>query len=382
MDGLFTEGVEMRAVRILFSLAALLVVIGLIAITCIMFLIDPNQIKPYLIQTVADKTGYQLKIDGKLTWSIYPQFGVKADVIYLAHSKNEAPFLELHQVSLAAPISMLFKDQAAFEGDLYATDVKWLQLNFQNVYLGLHWKEDELLLEPIDANAYEGTIHGRVEGYNLHAIPRWNGRMQADKVQLKPFFAEMPMKIKLAGIASMQMQATSEGKTLDYFLAHLNGEYEFDVVRGAIEGLSVGALLQSAEVLLSHQSANLADAMQKTPFDTFSGSYTIENGLAETKDLLFVSSMFRADGLGRSNLVNQTLDYQLQVTPLRTFKFKWDVPVLVTGTFADPNIRLDMMTLKSLIAKETAAKISSNITKETKLSHHASNSIKKILGHH
>ncbi len=122
--------------------------------------------------------------------------------------------------------------------------------------------------------------------------------------------------------------------------------------------------------------------MTQTPFDTLSGSFQIQHGVATTKDLFLVASFFRADGVGSTNLINSVMDYRLLVSPFRQFKFKWDVPIMVTGSISDPIVQLDMLSLKSLLMKEEVSINSPVKTSEIQaIHHHASNALKQILGH-
>lgn len=53
-----------------------LLVLAVLAIGTALYLVDPNDLKPQIIETVQDATGRDLSLEGDLSWSLYPSVGV------------------------------------------------------------------------------------------------------------------------------------------------------------------------------------------------------------------------------------------------------------------------------------------------------------------
>ena len=71
----------MKWLKISFSILVLLVLISVLAIGSFLFFMDPNKLKPVIIEETKKRTGYQLAIDGVLSWSFYPNLAIKIDGI-------------------------------------------------------------------------------------------------------------------------------------------------------------------------------------------------------------------------------------------------------------------------------------------------------------
>src|SRR5579862_6512553 len=110
-------------IRISFSVLILLIVVAGLAIVGLMIFMDPNKLKPVLIEETMKKTGYQLTIDGPLSWSFYPRLSVKVDHMELKSPTQTSTFLTLHHVAIAANFSELFKGKENLQGDVYIDQI-------------------------------------------------------------------------------------------------------------------------------------------------------------------------------------------------------------------------------------------------------------------
>lgn len=80
------------------GLLLLLVAVGIFYITSIM---DPNDYKPKIEQLALEQAGIALKIEGDISWSLYPWLGMQTGIIRIAYpDKPELARLESAQVSL------------------------------------------------------------------------------------------------------------------------------------------------------------------------------------------------------------------------------------------------------------------------------------------
>ncbi|MDF7666384.1 outer membrane assembly protein AsmA [Orbaceae bacterium ESL0727] len=88
----------------------MVIVIGIIALVV---LIDPNNFKGFISDTVKDKTGYELTIDGNLRWHIWPQISILTDSVTLSDVGAAKPILTADNMRLDVELlPLLSKDLA------------------------------------------------------------------------------------------------------------------------------------------------------------------------------------------------------------------------------------------------------------------------------
>ena len=88
-----------KLLKIIFSLAGVLVLLLLVAIVVLPMLVDPNDYKDEITQVVKDKTGRTLEIDGDISLSVFPWLGMDIGPTRLGNASGfEAP----HMASMEA----------------------------------------------------------------------------------------------------------------------------------------------------------------------------------------------------------------------------------------------------------------------------------------
>jgi AsmA protein len=61
--------------RILTTLMILLAVV-VAGLTALVLLVNPNDFRAYMVHKVAERSGYQLELDGPLRWHVWPQLSI------------------------------------------------------------------------------------------------------------------------------------------------------------------------------------------------------------------------------------------------------------------------------------------------------------------
>ena len=357
-----------KFIRILFSIVLLIAVVAAIAFACLVIFVDPNQLKPMIAEEVMKGTGYQLKIDGNLAWSFYPRLGVKIEHMTLSEP-NQAPFADLYDVTIASEMKQLLKGPQKLQGEVYIGSMKLFKLQLKQAYVGLHWLQGMLTLEPLTAKLYDGTLKGVAHGRNLSSDPHWDWSMLASNVQLKPMLQDVngaESKVVISGVGEVSMTLATHGMAKSQLFSNLNGVSNFSVQSGAVEGIDINYLAQAANAFLNNQSVAAPDHLAKTEFQSLTGTAAIKNGIANINNLMLVSSAFAAAGTGNIDLVQQQLDYKLQITLLHQEKISWGIPVAITGSLHSPTVRIDTDMLKTMVAREQFQKIKSKVAEEVK----------------
>lgn len=96
--------------KILLTLLILIVLVVAGIIALVVF-VDPNNFKGYISETVKDKTGYELTIDGDLRWHIWPQISILTDSVRFADEGAKVPLLTADNMRLDVALFPLFSKQ-------------------------------------------------------------------------------------------------------------------------------------------------------------------------------------------------------------------------------------------------------------------------------
>ncbi|MWN31564.1 MULTISPECIES: outer membrane assembly protein AsmA [unclassified Gilliamella] len=93
--------------KILIALFTLILIITISIVSLIVF-VDPNNFRGFISDTVKDKTGYELSINGDLRWHIWPQVSILTDSIKLSDDGVKKPILTADNMRLDVELLPLF----------------------------------------------------------------------------------------------------------------------------------------------------------------------------------------------------------------------------------------------------------------------------------
>lgn len=377
----------MKLLKISFSILALLILVGVLAVGCLLYFIDPNKLKPVIIEEVKNETGYQLAIEGKLSWAFYPRVAVKMDRMLLTAPNKTTPFIDATDVRIATDLAALFKSREKLQGNIRISTMRWVNVHAENISAHLHWKNNVLTLTPITATLYQGKLEGMTMGSDLMNEPQWQWDMQCNGVDIKSLLQDVngvDSEIKISGIGNVKIQAKTHGKSREKMLNELNGIAQFSLSKGIVDGVDINYFLKTADALLSKEEANLPENNHQTEFDSLTGSVDIKNGVGITKDLLLKSSSFQTKGEGSIVLNSSDLDLELQVKPLlENANIHWGIPILITGDLKHPDVRLNHMEIQKMLAGLEIDKVKQEATKQIQKHIHgkAGDFLQRLLSH-
>lgn len=373
----------MRALKIFFSIIILIAIVLGLAISALVFFLDPNKLKPVIIAEVKKQTGYQLTINGRLHWSFYPRIGIKIQRLTLAQPQQAMPIIDLRDVRVGTSLSSLFNKNMKLQGAVFIGQIKLDKINLQNAHMNIHWQNEVLNVAPISAALYDGSISGSIQGTHLKTIPHWHANVKLEGISLQLLWQDLAIskKISFSGEGSIHLQLSTEGKHTNQLLNHLEGVSQASIKKGILHGINLNYLVQSAEALMNKQPLPLPTLDHQTPFSHLITSATIKNGVVDNNYFILTSTSFVTTAKGTINLPTEMLDYQLQINPLVPGRMKWNIPVDITGDYKDPTIRLDISALNNLMIREKLEKVKARINKEVKqLPVQVDQFLQKILG--
>ncbi len=96
--------------RILTTLMILLVVI-VAGLSALVLLVNPNDFRDYLVRQVADRSGYQLQLDGPLRWHVWPQLSILSGRMTLTEPGASAPLVKADNMRLDVALLPLLSHQ-------------------------------------------------------------------------------------------------------------------------------------------------------------------------------------------------------------------------------------------------------------------------------
>jgi AsmA protein len=350
----------------------------------LIFVVDPNDLKPILIKEVAQETGYTLTIDGQLTWSLFPRLAVNAEHVRLTAPNRNVALLDARDMRVIADFDTLMANSANIKADIEISRARLSKMNMQRVNATVQWKDGVLTINPIQAFLYQGELHGSATGQSLDSMPKWQWDLQAKNVDVKSLLQDVngdDSKINIGGRAQLKFQADSQGRTHDELLTQLNGTGDFSLTDGALSGFDLNYLIQAADAFVNQRTSIELENQRQTAFAKLTGSFVINNGSAETNNLLLLANAFSAKAKGSVALQSHELDFEFKVKPLPVGKVKWRIPVLVDGTLERPDVRLDTLEIQQLLAGEQIERVKQKAAEQIQkhVHGHAGELLQKLL---
>lgn len=188
---------------------------------------------------------------------------------------------------------------------------------------------------------YEGTGHGV---FTLNARPKapvFGAQFNLSGVSALPLLTDAADIEWLAGKGQLLLAVQSSGPTERALVSRLNGTASFVFEDGAIVGVNVPKTIRAVQQGRFNDLKGSPE--EQTDFTKLSGSFNIENGVAENSDLEMLSPLLRVSGEGKVMLPARRVDYTVKPKLVANLAGQGgdksvrgvEVPVRVHGPFAD-----------------------------------------------
>lgn len=200
---------------------------------------------------------------------------------------------------------------------------------------------------PNQAALYNGQYQGQTSLDARGALPALRMDEKLDKVQLGQLLKDMGLFGKFTGEAGVVVNLTAQGASVNALKRTLTGTITVDSRDGRIEGVNLAKIIQDARKLgakLTGKSVEVAPAADdNTAFKTLHATLLVKNGVAQNDDFKLDGAQVRATGKGSIDLVQEKLDFRLQVTIAEGEDRKGaTLPLSVTGGFAKLKFGVDL----------------------------------------
>jgi AsmA protein len=250
--------------------------------------------------------------------------------------------------SAAQPVELPLAALRALDldGKLRVGELKAFGARTSEAQVQLQAKNGLVTLGPNTAKLYGGEYRGQTVLDARGTVPQLKLDEKLEQVQIGPLLKDMQLFDSYSGTGRVALALTSQGFDPAQFRRNLNGTAAIALRDGRIEGVDLAKTIEQARALydtargkpVAVQSA----AGDSTVFKSLTANVAVANGIARNDDLVLDGQNLRATGRGSADLARETLDYTLKVTlaedPTRRGS---SVPVLVSGTFANPSYSVD-----------------------------------------
>ena len=272
--------------------------------------------------------------------------------------------------AVAAPVAIpveLFKETTA-NGDLHFDNLQIGGAQFSNFNIGVTSKDGKLSISPIKSNFFNGTMNGSLGIDSSGKTPRLDFDYALSGVALEPALSSLGVTDKLAGKGDFQLNMAATGETDKAMTASVKGASSLNINNGTLKGINLQDILfkgyQTYASLKNKTVNSKYNPADQTEFSSMSGSWAINAGIISGEDLIIQAPLFRIDGKGQVSLINNTIDYLLNVKVVKSLEGQGGksmkelegrtIPLSITGSLTAPQYRLDVSALVKAEARKKA----------------------------
>ncbi len=303
------------------------------------FVVGDEEVRFDKLDVVVDDTHVSGSVQASLAAVPAIRFALQADQLVLDRylAPEEAPVVTPPAKSAPPSRPLAGRD---VEGTLKVAALSLAPLDLHDLTVKVAIHDGVARFHPLEAAVAGGRYTGDI-GYDQRgAVPV----LSLDEHLADADVGALPQlkskRVRLSGRAAVNLKATARGEGVDDFMKTLTGRADLRLANGAIEGVDLGFELARADALLKRTAPPTPSGARRTAFDVFKVSAEIANGIAITRDLTVAASGLKVSGAGSANLPAKTLDLDVLVaTPSLGGVAGLEVPMKVSGPFADPSIR-------------------------------------------
>jgi AsmA protein len=233
----------------------------------------------------------------------------------------------------------------AANGTLTAAAANFLGMEFTDLRITVASKDSITRLFPIEAHIDGGRYSGDITLDERGAMRNVSINEHLIDIDMARLLARGANQGRVSGRATLSLKGSGRGQSVEALLKTLNGHFDADLAEGALEGIDLEYQRDHAQALLE-RTPHARNDTKRTRFDAFKTSAEIANGIAVTRDLTISTQALKITGQGSANLSTKAIDFQLLASILQApTKTLLDIPLKVTGTYADPAVKADIDSL-------------------------------------
>jgi AsmA protein len=250
------------------------------------------------------------------------------------------------------PVDMLRTLNA--RGQLRVGEAIFANMKFTKLRLGVNARDGKVRFHPSEASMYGGTYTGDIGIDATGQAARVTLDEHISNVDFAPLFKDFFETDKVSGKGTANIKLGGVGKTTDDIMKTLDGNIDFKVADGALEGADLWYEIRRARAVLKQQPIpERATGPVRTPFTALTGTGVMNDGVLTNNDLNVAMQYLKVTGQGTVDMPKNALDYRLITSVMKIPREGADVsqeqdlvdaqiPVKVTGALTDPKVRPDL----------------------------------------
>ena len=237
------------------------------------------------------------------------------------------------------------------DGTVRIGQVKVMNLRSDSIVKTLRAERGQFRVHPLQANLYQGNYRGDLRFDVRQDTPKLSMNEHLSGVQAGPLLKDFMGEDYASGTANLSVTMNAEGIEPMQIRRSLNGNGNFSFENGQVKGINIGHVIRQAYALYKGQPAP-AEETRETDFALLRGSFTVRNGLLNTRDTMARSPLFEVKAAGDVHLAAETLDLRIDTTIVGSLKDAANqemselkgltLPITVKGSFDSPRIGLDL----------------------------------------
>ncbi len=224
-------------------------------------------------------------------------------------------------------------------------------IKFNDVIWSADARPGQPVRQDLKASAYGGQLSMNNQIDATQPEPKIGLGLSAKAIGLGDFLKDGWGSRWISGTTELGASLSSQGSTVGALRGNTNGEANYRLQDGEVQGVSLLDLLRGASARLQGGSAQQADA-QNTQFQELVGRAVIESGKLKMREIGGGSSWLKLAGDGFVDLLEGRYDLLLKPTMLDNEQVRQDkylskliglaIPVSVTGPLAAPKFKVDL----------------------------------------
>jgi|GEM_PF-3469312 len=342
----------------------LIIILIFIALGLCIYFINPNDFKPIIAYQFKKYLHYEITIDGDLAWTFFPMLNIEAGHIHVQSLPDAKQFISVdaENTTIQIKLNPLLHKQIEISGvRIKGGHLNYNGLELTNIHLQSSFINNLLVVNPITANLYQGTLVGKITIDFGGAKPTLAADADLKHIQTDEFFnalSHKKLKININAFGDANISVNTSGKDTKAMVKNLMGSGQINFKNGILTGVNLDSIIDRALVLLKEKPALLKENNQ-TVFDQLNGTIQIQNGNFLNDDLLITSQLFVAHGHGKIDLPSHWINYLLSITIQKNLSnnlvslTNTAIPVAIRGELNDPTVSLDAgQFLKELTVKQ------------------------------
>ncbi|MDW3095772.1 MAG: AsmA family protein [Gammaproteobacteria bacterium] len=214
-------------------------------------------------------------------------------------------------------------------------------LTMTDLVAKINGKGGVINLDPLTMNLYQGAYSGSA-GLNVSGnTPSYSASSDLKNLAVEGLMADLSEDGKsiIRGKTEMTFKVTTSGDRPSTLTKRLNGNASFKAAEGALQSEKLAKNVERAIAFLKGREPKPAG--EELVFDSLSGTFIIQNGVANNNDLKLITPLIYGNGKGDINIGESNLDYVMAIG-LSDEPGKAAIPVTIRGPFEKPKYGIDL----------------------------------------